>query len=295
MQTHRPGAHKTVLPKSVLYWLAMLALTMFSAQAGAGELDHSGSDRSARAGALDQLAQVCAPVGQRACGFKNGRWRNYRNRCYARRDNATPIRSGRCNAAPNCSTQPVRPVCGTWRGRRVNFRNFCFARRARATDIRAGRCSSGACNDTRPVCGWWRGRRYNFANICQLRRRNARFIQYGRCRAQPPRTCHQRATSRRYPHIQGRSWHPACRTPPPPRTCHQRSTSQRYPHIQGRSWNPACRATDGGGGGGGATKPKAGSPCTGRDQNGIAFQGRIFIDNNGFPVCMGDSSGQPRR
>jgi len=197
-----------------------------------------------------ELAQTCFPVGRRACGFRNGRWRNYRNRCYARRAGARSIRLGRCRASANCASQPARPVCGTWRGRRINYRNLCYARRSNATNIRFGRCQAAGCSDNRPVCGTWRGRRYTFRNICQARRRRATNIRIGRCR--------------------------------PARTCHRAATSQRYPHIQGRSWNPACRPTGGGGGGG----PKVGDVCRGKDPQGVPFTGRYSRDVNGILTCL---------
>ena len=209
--------------RSILAVLSMIAVSSLAAPAAAEVSEKTRHGWLGVNPATSQLAQVCAPVGRRVCAFKNGRWRNYRNRCYARRAGARPIRNGQCNVASNCASQGNRPVCGTWRGRRVTFRNVCYARRSNATNLRSGRCQAAGCNDNRPVCGTWRGRRYNFANICQARRRRATNIRWGRC--QPVRTCHQRGTSRRFPHLQGRSWHPACRAPV--RTCHRSATSRR--------------------------------------------------------------------
>ena len=144
------------------------AATFLASGPAAGQVD-PGVTGTSQAPAERQLAQVCFPVGQRVCAFKNGRWRNYRNRCYAQRANATSIRNGRCTAATNCATQGLQPVCGTWRGRRVTFRNLCYARRARASNLRYGRCDGGIggrCdvrNATIQVripgsCGWKAGR-----------------------------------------------------------------------------------------------------------------------------------------
>ena len=178
-----------------------------------------------------------------------------------------------------------KPVCGTWRGRRRTFRNLCRAVRARATGMRGGACTVSACsNRLRPVCGFAQGRRRTFRNICWARRARATAVRAGKC-ATLIRTCHQRATSRRYRHIAGRSWNPACRVAPI-RTCHQRATSRRYRHIRGRSWNPACRA--------GVAPPappaprakRAGDACVGRDGQGIPFNGRLVVDQRGGLNCI---------
>jgi hypothetical protein len=195
-----------------------------------------------------------------------------------------------------------RPVCAFTGGQWRTYSNSCEARRRGARLIRQGACraTQPCSNAYRPVCGIYRGRRVTYRNICVGRRAGAANFRAGQCR--PRHTCHQRGTSRRFQHIQGRSWPRACGGTPPPRTCHQRNTSRRYPHVRGRSWHPACRSTGGGGGGGrggnggGGVKPKpqAGAPCTGKDRHGITFQGRFSVDRNGIATCLGDSSRRPR-
>ncbi|MHA1537463.1 MAG: hypothetical protein ACTSUD_07900 [Alphaproteobacteria bacterium] len=142
------------------------------------------------------------------------------------------------------------PVCGTRRGRRRTFTNFCRARRAGALNIRRGRCRAATCgNQYRPVCGYRAGRWRNFRNACLARRANASSIRAGVCGT-------------------------------PIRTCHQRATSRRYPHIRGRSWSPACRA---------ATTPaprKVGDRCVGKGGQGIPFNGRLAVGAHGILICL---------
>lgn len=151
------------------------------------------------------------------------------------------------------------PVCGTWRGRRRTFSNFCRARRAGAFNLRRGRCRAAACNTLdRPVCGYAGGRWRTFRNACWARRAHANTVRAGVCR-RPVRTCHQRATSRRYRHIAGRSWSRACR-------------------VGGSGSAPPS--------GGGAPAKKAGDRCTGKDGQGIPFNGRLVAGQRGGLNCI---------
>jgi len=274
MQSNRSGLF-------LIRLLALLAVAFVAAPAAAGDLDRTGPAERAQSDVPGQLAQACPRIYRPVCAFTPGGWRTYGNSCLARNAGARLIRQGACRASDN-----GRICCQ--RGRREFFSSRRECRRAGGRIVPDRFCRRLECGDRRPVCGWWRGQRRNFANICELRRSGGRFIRYGRCQAQ--QTCHQAGTSRRYPHVQGRSWHPACRAAPAPRTCHQRGTSRNIPHIRGRSWDPACS----GAGGGAPQRPQAGSPCTTKDRHNITVQGRIFIDKNGFPVCMSDSSGRPR-
>ena len=142
------------------------------------------------------------------------------------------------------------PVCGTIAGHRRTYRNRCRARRAGAIRIRPGRCRAAVCSNVyRPVCGFRQGRRTTYRNACWARRAGAYSIRAGRCVA-PIRTCHRRGTSRRYPHIKGRSWNPACRVSPAPRA------------------------------------RRAGDPCVGKDSQGIPFNGRLVVEQRGGLNCI---------
>lgn len=170
-----------------------------------------------------------------------------------------------------------RPVCAFTGGRWRTYNNACLARRRGARLIRQGACRAA---DTRRIC-CQRGRRAFFSTRRSCRRAGGRIVAQRFCRA-PQRTCHQRRTSRRFAHIRGRSWHRACRAGQPQRTCHQRGTSRRFAHIRGRSWHRAC----GGAGVRPKPKPRAGTPCTGKDRHGVTFRGRTVVDRHGIATCM---------
>jgi hypothetical protein len=77
-----------------------------------------------------QLAQVCLPVPRPVCAFVNGRWRNFTNRCYARRAGAGAVRSGRCGVQGNLR------VCRNYARAAVNQNNTNRQRRCGYTGNR---------------------------------------------------------------------------------------------------------------------------------------------------------------
>ena len=74
---------------------------------------------------FSQLAQICNSAYFPVCGWRNGRWRTYRNRCWALRGGARNIRSGACTGGGGGASA----TCRNYARNAVNHNNLNRQRR----------------------------------------------------------------------------------------------------------------------------------------------------------------------
>jgi hypothetical protein len=91
-------------------------------------------------------ATRCAEYVQYVCGKRDGVEKTYVNSCFARKDGATIVHSGRCEAWSNSSMkfcpEVFLPVCASKDGLEKTYGNACFALADGAVIEHKGPCGS---------------------------------------------------------------------------------------------------------------------------------------------------------